>query len=258
MTASRTAEGGMLTIGQLADYVGVTVRAVRHYHHRGLLPEPDRDASGYRRYGAQAVTDLIRIKTLSDAGVPLARIAELLDAEPGQFARAVAGIDQALTARIRDLAEQRRRIAELTAGDRLFLPPEVADYLDELRRIGVSERQVRLERDGWIVLAARLPGQVSGWARDKRAGLLASPEGRRLYLVWDQAFDWDPADPRVDRLAGDLVALARQYRDQHRGEPPYELDDPVAMALLSGSSVSAPAWKRVLQLCEEQGYPVNL
>ena len=42
----------MLTIGQLAAYAGVTVRAVRHYHQIGLLPEPERDASGYRRYGA--------------------------------------------------------------------------------------------------------------------------------------------------------------------------------------------------------------
>ena len=38
----------MLTIGQLAAYAGVTVRAVRHYHQVGLLPEPERDASGCR------------------------------------------------------------------------------------------------------------------------------------------------------------------------------------------------------------------
>ncbi|HUZ52311.1 MAG TPA: MerR family DNA-binding transcriptional regulator [Streptosporangiaceae bacterium] len=49
----------MLTIGQLAAYAGVTVRAVRHYHQIGLLPEPERDASGYRRYGATAVVSLI-------------------------------------------------------------------------------------------------------------------------------------------------------------------------------------------------------
>ena len=33
----------MLSIGQLASYAGVTVRAVRHYHAKGLLPEPERD-----------------------------------------------------------------------------------------------------------------------------------------------------------------------------------------------------------------------
>ncbi|WP_344167895.1 MerR family transcriptional regulator [Kribbella lupini] len=38
----------MLTISRLAAYAGVTVRAVRHYHQIGLLPEPERDHSGYR------------------------------------------------------------------------------------------------------------------------------------------------------------------------------------------------------------------
>ena len=48
----------MLTISQLASYAGVTVRAVRHYHAKGLLPEPERDHSGYRRYDAAAVVEL--------------------------------------------------------------------------------------------------------------------------------------------------------------------------------------------------------
>ena len=38
----------MITISQLARHAGVTIRAVRHYHQIGLLPEPERDASGYR------------------------------------------------------------------------------------------------------------------------------------------------------------------------------------------------------------------
>ena len=142
---------GMLTISQLADYVGVTVRAVRHYHQRGLLPEPERDASGYRRYGAQAVVDLIRIKTLSDAGVPLARIADLMSAPPAQFSRAVTDLDQALASRIQALQEQRHRISQLVAGDRLFLPADVAEYLSELRDLGVRPRTVEMERGGWIL-----------------------------------------------------------------------------------------------------------
>src|ERR1700733_12047434 len=79
----------MLTIGQLAAYAGVTVRAVRHYHHIGLLPEPERDASGYRRYGATAVVSLIKIRTLANAGVPLSQVAELLRADAAAFAEAV-------------------------------------------------------------------------------------------------------------------------------------------------------------------------
>jgi DNA-binding transcriptional MerR regulator len=240
----------MLTIGQLADYVGVTTRAVRHYHQRGLLPEPERDASGYRRYGAQAVVDLIRIKTLADAGVPLARIQTLLSAEPEQVTQAIAQIDQALRRRIRDLEQQRRRIAELATGDRLFLPDEVVGLLDELRRIGVSQQQVDMERDGWILLAARSPGQAAAWAKDKRSAL-ADPEFRRLYLACDQAFGWDPDDPRLEELADAMVAFAARHRPGRRGGA--TLDDPVAVDLLSSQpSGTSPAWERLMRLTSDK------
>ncbi|MBV8992518.1 MAG: MerR family transcriptional regulator, partial [Pseudonocardiales bacterium] len=71
----------MLTIGQLANHAGVSTKAIRVYHAKGLLPEPQRDASGYRRYDAQAIIDLARIVTLAQAGVPLARIPDVLDAD---------------------------------------------------------------------------------------------------------------------------------------------------------------------------------
>src|SRR5437762_2647064 len=79
----------MITIGQLAGYAGVTIKAVRHYHERGLLGEPERDASGYRRYSADHAIELVKIKTLADAGVPLARIGELLTAGDERFAEAI-------------------------------------------------------------------------------------------------------------------------------------------------------------------------
>ncbi len=109
----------MLTISQLAAYAGVTVRAVRHYHQIGLMPEPARDVSGYRTYDAADVVRLIRIRTLAEAGVPLARVQELLDATPEEFGEAVAQIDAELRAKIRELQEHRRRIARLAAGDSL-------------------------------------------------------------------------------------------------------------------------------------------
>src|SRR5262245_66164296 len=86
----------LITIGQLAKYAGVTIKAVRHYHQRGLLEEPPRDSSGYRRYSAKHAIALVKIKTLADAGVPLARIKELLAADPDWFATAIAEIDRQL------------------------------------------------------------------------------------------------------------------------------------------------------------------
>src|SRR3954466_13836483 len=147
----------MLTIGQLAAYAGVTVRAVRHYHQIGLLPEPERDASGYRKYGAPAVVSLIKIRTLADAGVPLSQIGRMLEADPATFAEAVQRIDNHLRDEIERPETSRKQIEQLAAGDSLTLPPEVVRYLDRLRKIGASERIVDGERDGWILIAARWP-----------------------------------------------------------------------------------------------------
>ncbi|MFJ5801490.1 helix-turn-helix domain-containing protein [Streptomyces decoyicus] len=65
----------------------------------------DRDASGHRCYSARAAVDLIRIRTLADGGVPLARIDALLHAQPAEFAAAVTGIDAALQRKIDELIE---------------------------------------------------------------------------------------------------------------------------------------------------------
>src|SRR6266851_7993832 len=104
----------MITIGQLAGYAGVTIKAVRHYHQRGLLTEPSRDSSGYRRYTAEHAITLIKIRTLAEAGVPLARIKELLAANPDRFAAAISDIDRSLQVRAKELAQARERLRRLT------------------------------------------------------------------------------------------------------------------------------------------------
>jgi DNA-binding transcriptional MerR regulator len=249
-----------LTIGQVADYVGVTVRAIRHYHQRGLLPEPDRDASGYRRYDADAVISLIRIKALAGAAVPLARIQEVLAAGPVEFTGAIAEIDQALAVQIRELQAQRERIAQLAAGDRLFVPTEIADLLDRIRGLGISPEDMRIERDSWILLAVRYPRQSRDWARDKLAAL-ADPGLQQVYRIYYQACGWDPADPRLDEAADTIVSFAERHRaeleqhqvdmDQVSAGPP--MDDPVAVALLrSRIATMPPAWERLDQLCRDK------
>jgi len=44
------------------------------------------------------------------------------------------------------LLRTRERIAQLRTGDRLFVSAEVADYLDRLQELGVSQRSVQIER----------------------------------------------------------------------------------------------------------------
>jgi DNA-binding transcriptional MerR regulator len=196
----------MLTISQLASYAGVTVRAVRHYHAKGLLPEPMRDHSGYRRYDAAAVVELIRIRTLAEAGVPLAQVKELLAAgeKAEDFAAAVEEIDRRLRAEIRQLQRHRERIVQLAAGESLALPPEADAYLDRLRELGVSERMIGGERDAWILVAAQLPGQMKMYIQSKLEQV-EDPSVVEFYRDMDAVIDWEPGDPRLPALADRLV-----------------------------------------------------
>jgi DNA-binding transcriptional MerR regulator len=206
----------VLTIGQLAAYSGVTTRAVRHYHQIGLLPEPERDASGYRTYAAPAVVRLIRIRTLAEAGVPLARVQELLAADEEGFIRAVAEIDRRLRGEIKELQEHRRRIAKLASGDSLALPPEVTAYLDQMRALGVPEVLVEIERDAWILIAARVPEKIPEFMAEKVAQL-DDPRLRRLYLALGALLTSDDdAEARLAEAADLLVEMLEEA--EARGE----------------------------------------
>jgi DNA-binding transcriptional MerR regulator len=62
---------------EIAELAGTSLRAVRHYHEVGLLPEPERRSNGYKQYGVTHLVRLLRIKRLVDLGFSLSRIAEL-------------------------------------------------------------------------------------------------------------------------------------------------------------------------------------
>lgn len=244
----------MLTIGELAAYAGVTVRTVRHYHQIGLLPEPERDASGYRRYGATAVVSLIRIRTLADAGVPLSQIAGMLDADEAAFDEAVRRIDARLRAEIQRLQTSRRQIAQLAAGDSLALPPEVTAYLERLRALGISERMVTSERDAWILVAARWPQRVVQWMPAKMAEL-ADPRVVHLYRLLSRMFDSEEADEALmvevaDIMAGlfeEAAAAGRTELDQLTDDVSYDLLDALAQE-------KDPRAARMVELMRERGW----
>lgn len=244
----------MLTIGQLASYAGVTVRTVRHYHSTGLLPEPARDHSGYRRYDAAAVVDLIRIRTLAEAGVPLSRVHELLGADVDEFSAAVDDIDRRLRAEVRELQEHRRRIAQLAAGDSLALPPEAVAYLERLRELDLPEELVNIERDAWILVAAQMPEQMPTLMMLK-SEQLNDPAVIALYRDLVEALDWPAGDRRLDALADRIVTLfelGQDEWDEHADDFP--LPDELVELLDSVFLANAPFASRLLALLEARGW----
>jgi DNA-binding transcriptional MerR regulator len=243
----------VLTIGQLAAYAGVTIRAVRHYHAKGLLPEPERDYSGYRRYDAAAVVELIRIRTLADAGVPLSRVKELLAASEDEFADAVADIDKRLRAEIREIQRHRERIAQLAAGDSLALPPEAVAYVDRLRELGIADRAIDLERDAWILVAAQLPEQMPVLMAMKQ-GQLEDPDVLAIYRDLTAAVDWEVDDPRLEAVADRLVAQFESAPAGWEDDGTFDPDDALVELLDSVFLDSLPVAAQLMRLLEERGW----
>lgn len=240
----------MLTISQLASYSGVTIRAVRHYHQVGLLPEPERDRSGYRNYDANAVVELIKIRTLADAGVPLAQIPGLLDADDDGFVDAVRKIDERLRAEITGIQRKRRQIAKLAAGDSLALPDEAVEYLDMLRDAGVSQAMIDVERDSWIIIAAQWPALMPKWMADKRRQF-EDPLLLRLYQLIDPT-GMDADDPRLSEVADLLAAIAEKYEGTEESDG---FDDRIFQSLLdSFADRYAPVTDRLQELLTERGW----
>lgn len=115
---------------ELARLAGVTVRTLRHYHQVGVLPEPARGSNGYRRYDVHDLIRVLRIRRLVSLGVPLGRIAGIVDGVGGDARGVLAELDAELAAQIDHLTRQRELIAQL--GDAQAppdVPPELAPFL---------------------------------------------------------------------------------------------------------------------------------
>jgi DNA-binding transcriptional MerR regulator len=239
----------VITIGQLARYAGVSTKTVRVYHDKGLLLEPGRDASGYRRYTAQDAIDLIKIRTLAKAGVPLARIRAINAASDEAFQRALGEIDGELTARIRSLRHTQRRLRELASGHTQLLPADVDRHLEQLAGLGFSERWVRMERDLWILVFATHPDMADELFRDQ-AQSLTDPALRQIYLDYDWAHDLDPRDPFITDLSRRIIDATR--RRYGTGELPGQATGSGIPQLIQGAvNASSAAWRRLDELIRE-------
>ena len=104
-----TADSGM-KIGELARRCDASIDTIRYYERQGVLPAPDRLASGYRSY---ETSDIARLRFVSRAkalGFTLGEIRELLalsdhrDEDMGELK----------TAAMAKLVDVETRMAELT------------------------------------------------------------------------------------------------------------------------------------------------
>lgn len=100
-----------MKIGELARAAHCDVETVRFYERAGLLDEPEREASGYRRYDEPHLRRLRFIRHCRSLDIPLSEIRQLLDfaAAPVQ---SCAAVDELLD---RQVALVRQRLDALRA-----------------------------------------------------------------------------------------------------------------------------------------------
>ena len=152
-----------LTVDQLAARVGMTVRNVRAYAARGLLPPPRLvGRTGY--YGPAHVARLLLVRDLLAQGYTLAAVEKAVADEPGTDPAALA-LQRALMAPWQPDAPQETDLATLAARVGTTDLEAVRRVAEVLARIGVVEL---LEDDGLRVLD---PPLLDAGVRGVRLGL---------------------------------------------------------------------------------------
>ncbi|HEY3501628.1 MAG TPA: MerR family transcriptional regulator [Actinocatenispora sp.] len=202
-----------MRIGELAALVGVSTRTVRHYHHQGLLDEPPRLTNGYREYRLRDAVVLARIRRLSELGLSLDEVRDVLADDRGRELREVlTELDADLAQQQEAIGVRRARLAALLAEAEphpdAVVSPDLAAVLRELPV--ERSRSAALDREVLALIdTGAAPADRAAFAELLRpladpAHAAALPD---LYARLDALADAAPTDPRVAALAADLADL---------------------------------------------------
>ncbi len=180
-----------LSPNETARRLGVGVRALRLYERMGLVG-PARTAAGWRVYGPAEIERLHQVLTLKSLGLPLARIAQLLDGRGADLASLLALQEDVLTTRIADLQRARNSVqaarAKIARDNRLSLD----DLIHLVRETTMSAiDEARLQASAHQVLRDAIDPALPGLYRGKVRDNYDLPDGRRILVTSDRlsAFD---------------------------------------------------------------------
>ncbi|MER6525745.1 MerR family transcriptional regulator [Streptomyces sp. NPDC001508] len=182
------------SIGELAEQAGVTVKTVRFYSDRGLLPETSRSVGGHRRYGPNALDRLRLIRALRALDLPLPQVRRILDQEPDQDHGDHGGgsaLEGAVAERLRALGSQLAALRWREAALRLVQESPPGLRAERLRLIG----------------ALAVPPSTAAMARFWRAWLPARMPAPAVAAFLDVAVPPPPDDPTPEQT----LAFARLH-----------------------------------------------
>ncbi|GAA1160605.1 MerR family transcriptional regulator [Streptomyces hebeiensis] len=195
-----------MRIGEIAALVGVTSRAVRHYHHIGLLPEPLRRANGYRVYGIRDAVVLARIRRLTELGLALDEVRDVLADDSGrELAEVLRELDADLARQEHELRRRREVLAGLLEGP---LTPDapLSPALAELLRAApaTASPSAAKDREHLILLDSTVVGSDAVFTALRH--IAEDPAVLSVYGRLDELDGAATDDPRVAALADELAA----------------------------------------------------
>ncbi|MGW0929081.1 MerR family transcriptional regulator [Streptomyces sp. NPDC002644] len=239
--------------GEMAALVGVTPRTVRHYHHIGVLPEPERDPNGYRRYTLRHAVLLARIRRLTELGLGLDEVRDVLADDAGrELAEVLEELDDDLARQERLIRERRERLAAVLVDARAGrltsegpLSPQLAGLLVSLGEPAASSPMAAMDREVLTLLDTIMPAEE----RERMMGTLGALSERPdvmerahdLYRRLDDLADAPADDPRAEE-AGRLLAdlLPEEMLSGWSGSAPHP-DTAAAEVFFSGMAPAQSA-----------------
>ncbi|MEU6659061.1 MerR family transcriptional regulator [Streptomyces sp. NPDC046821] len=190
------------SIGELAERAGVTVKTVRFYSDRGLLPEEPRSTGGHRRYGPEALDRLRVIRSLRALDLPVPDVGRVLAEE--EAAEDV--LEDVIARQLRDVGSQLTALRWRQAA------------LQLLQDCAPAERAERLLLVGSVSAPPSTDAPVRFWRRWLPVRM---PE-RVVAAVVDEAVPQLPAEPtpaQVLAFARLHAFTSRSCDGDDRGQP---------------------------------------
>jgi DNA-binding transcriptional MerR regulator len=228
----------LYSIGDLARRTGLTVKAVRFYSDRGIVPPTDRSPAGHRLYCIDAVARLDLVRTLRDLGVDLATIRKVVHREVS-LPEVAAAHAETLAVQIRVL---RLRRAVLTAVASRGATQEEMELMHRLAKLSEEERQ-RLIGDFLEAVFGGLSDapEFAGIIRSMTPELPDHP-GTRQVEAWVELAELtqDPDFRAVMRRMADAHAAERADDSSIRPDIATVVRDRVRPALTAGDEPASP------------------
>ncbi|MGW1652986.1 MerR family transcriptional regulator [Streptomyces atratus] len=194
-----------MRIGEIAALVGVTSRAIRHYHHIGLLPEPGRRANGYRAYSVRDAVVLARIRRLTELGLGLDEVRDVLADDAGrELVEVLVELDADLARQENEIRERRRRLARLLDGPvsaEEVVSPALAELLGTAP--ATDSPMAAKDREHLVLL------DTTGVGSEVYAALRPLAEDPAVHALYERLDALAAApldDPRIVPLAADMAA----------------------------------------------------